>query len=318
VTILVWPARSPWAAELIMRARELPTPLSREVAVLDLDGRASPGEDAADVLVRVEPSPAADDPDVCVECVSRAARHVAADLVLVGASKLGLEVGPRVAERLAAAYAPWALGFGIDAQTGTFTARCTTYAGSAETTYDFGPGPLVATMAGGSEGAKAPARAAVRIETLSVASAAPRLRVLAERPKVAGERLESARAIVDLGLGVRDRDDLGLMAELARALDARVACSRPIAAEREWLPEWLGLSGAKVAPELCLAIGVSGAIQHIVGIRGSRIIVAVNSDPDAAIFAEADLGVVADLYEFVPALIERLRTRGIRPGWDGA
>jgi electron transfer flavoprotein alpha subunit len=81
------------------------------------------------------------------------------------------------------------------------------------------------------------------------------------------------------------------------------------------LPEWLGLSGAKVKPELCLTIGVSGAIQHVVGIRDSRVIAAVNNDENAAIFTQADLGVVADLNEFVPVLIERLQARRMRPAW---
>ena len=103
---------------------------------------------------------------------------------------------------------------------------------------------------------------------------------------------------------------------MADLLDGQLACSRPIASDRDWFPEWLGLSGAKIKPELCLTVGVSGAIQHIVGIRDSRIIAAVNNDEGAAIFAQADYGVVADLYEFVPALIERIKARGIRPAWQ--
>ena len=92
--------------------------------------------------------------------------------------------------------------------------------------------------------------------------------------------------------------------------------SRPVSSDRDWLPEWLGLSGAKIKPELCLTLGISGAIQHIVGIRDSRVIAAVNNDEDAAIFTQADIGIVADLYEFLPALMERFKARGIRPAWS--
>jgi electron transfer flavoprotein alpha subunit len=82
------------------------------------------------------------------------------------------------------------------------------------------------------------------------------------------------------------------------------------------MAEWLGLSGAKIKPELCLTVGISGAIQHVIGIRDSRVVAAVNNDEDAAIFTQADIGVVADLYEFLPVLIERLRARGARPTWE--
>jgi len=98
-------------------------------------------------------------------------------------------------------------------------------------------------------------------------------------------------------------------------LDGQLACSRPIASDRDWFPEWLGLSGAKIKPELCLTVGVSGAIQHIVGIRDSHLIAAVNTDEGAAIFSQADYGVVADLYEFIPALMERIKARSIHPVW---
>ena len=88
-----------------------------------------------------------------------------------------------------------------------------------------------------------------------------------------------------------------------------------MSSDRDWFPEWLGLSGAKVKPELCLTIGVSGAVQHVVGIRDSRVIAAVNNDENAAIFAQADIGVVADLNEFLPVLMERLKSKGARPAW---
>jgi electron transfer flavoprotein alpha subunit len=105
------------------------------------------------------------------------------------------------------------------------------------------------------------------------------------------------------------REDLELAESLASLLGGQVACTRPISSERDWFPEWLGLSGKKLSPDLCITLGVSGAIQHVIGIRDSKIIVAVNKDEGAGIFMQADYGVVADLYEFVPVLIEALRAR---------
>jgi electron transfer flavoprotein alpha subunit len=98
---------------------------------------------------------------------------------------------------------------------------------------------------------------------------------------------------------------------LADLFEGQLACSRPIASDRNWFPEWLGLSGAKIKPEICLTVGVSGAIQHIIGIRDSKLIVSINNDENAAIFSQSDYGVVADLYEILPVLTERLKARGI-------
>ena len=144
----------------------------------------------------------------------------------------------------------------------------------------------------------------------------PRMTILEYNPKPSsGIRLEEARLVVDVGQGMKQRDDLRMVQAVADLLDGQLACSRPIASDRDWFPEWLGLSGAKIKPELCLTIGISGAIQHIVGIRDSRLIAAVNNDENAAIFSQADYGVVADLYEFLPIFIERIKARGIHPEW---
>lgn len=125
-----------------------------------------------------------------------------------------------------------------------------------------------------------------------------------------GVDLEAAEVIVSVGRGFKKKEDLSLASELAALIGGEVGCSRPIAGDLKWLPEdrHIGLSGKWVKPRLYLAVGISGQIQHLVGIRGSKTIVAVNNDPSAPIHREADYSVVADLYEFLPALIERLRS----------
>jgi electron transfer flavoprotein alpha subunit len=120
--------------------------------------------------------------------------------------------------------------------------------------------------------------------------------------------LSAAEIIVSVGRGIKDKENLPLLEELAQLLGAELAASRPIC-DNGWLPmvRQVGSSGQTVAPKLYLAIGISGAIQHLVGIKGAKIIVAVNKDPDAPIFEMADYGIVGDLFEVVPALIEELR-----------
>jgi len=318
MTILVWADSPTVAATLTSRARRIADPLGWEVALMLLvdqtvDESPEPG---VDVVYRVATATRSDDSDACVDALSRVVALVKPTVTLIGASKLGLEVAPRLAERTGADYAPWLIQLNVDGSSGAITARCTSHAGLAETTSVFKRGHIIATAAQVSPENSASAGREPRVVTIDLPFRLPRVSVLAKRPKVKGERLETARAIVDVGQGVRQRDDLGQIAVLAGLLDARVACTRPVASERDWFPEWLGLSGTKVSPEFCLTVGVSGAVQHIVGIRGSRIIAAINSDENAAMLSEVDFGVVADLYEFVPILIDRLVARGVRPVWS--
>ena len=120
--------------------------------------------------------------------------------------------------------------------------------------------------------------------------------------------LTQAERIVSVGRGIKSQEHIALAKQLAEALGAELAASRPIC-DAGWLPmeRQIGSSGQTVAPKLYLALGISGAIQHVVGMKGARTIVAINKDPEAPIFEIADYGIAGDLFEIVPAMIAALK-----------
>ena len=121
--------------------------------------------------------------------------------------------------------------------------------------------------------------------------------------------LSQAERIVSVGRGIKEQANIALAQKLAEAIGAEIAASRPIC-DAGWLPmeRQVGSSGQTVAPKLYLALGISGAIQHLVGMKGANTIVAINKDPDAPIFEIADYGIVGDLFEIVPAIIEAVKS----------
>ena len=174
-----------------------------------------------------------------------------------------------------------------------------------------GSGPCLVSVQSGAFRAEATETAAAEITTFTPNLDAAQIRTKPGEPYRGTAQtvdLGSAQMIVAVGRGIKEESNLSLVQDLAASLGAELAASRPIC-DNGWLPieRQVGSSGQTVAPKLYLAVGISGAIQHLVGMKGSQCIVAINKDAEAPIFEVADYGIVGDLFEVVPALTEAIK-----------
>ena len=130
-----------------------------------------------------------------------------------------------------------------------------------------------------------------------------------EEKKSGGVDIEKAQAIVSIGRGLGNKDKLSAIEPFASAINAVIAGSRPVCLDYHWLSEdrQVGLSGKKVRPKVYIALGISGQIQHIAGMRGSKIVIAVNKDKTAPIFEECDYGIVGDMFDVLPKLLDGIK-----------
>lgn len=139
------------------------------------------------------------------------------------------------------------------------------------------------------------------------------VKVLNRKAKVrASGDIREAGVVVAVGRGIEKKEDIEMIRELGELLGGEIGCTRPIAEEMHWLPEELciGISAQQVKPQLYLGVGVSGQIQHVVGFRDAKVVCAINNDENSPIFGYSDYGIVGDLYDVVPRLIEELKKSG--------
>jgi electron transfer flavoprotein alpha subunit len=231
-------------------------------------------------------------------------------VVLVPGTTAGRDYAPLVAARLGAGLAADCVSFAIES--GALSAMRPVLGGRALTRVMFpGPGPAMATVRSGSFARAEPGLTEPVVEMLEVALTQEdqRVSLVETTPKGTGvSRLDSADVIVSGGRGLKEPAHFATVEELAEALGAAVGATRAVV-DAGWRPhhEQIGQTGKTVSPRLYVAVGISGAVQHNVGMQGSDYIVAINRDPDAPIFKIASFGIVGDLFEVVPALTAEVR-----------
>jgi len=249
-------------------------------------------------------------PDGFTKVMAEAVQKVSPAIVLFPATSLGKDLAPRVAAKLG-------LGLASDCtelflENGRLEAKRPVYAGKAYVRVAFHSEPQMATLRPNvfpievvEEGRQAP------VEEMPVTLQSSDLRYVVKEfvPTATGRvELTEADIIVSGGRGMKGPENFRMLEELADLLGAAVGASRA-AVDAGWRPhsDQVGQTGKTVSPNLYIAVGISGAIQHLAGMSSSKCIVAINKDPEAPIFQKADYGIVGDLFEVVPTLIEEIK-----------
>ncbi|MEM1539668.1 MAG: electron transfer flavoprotein subunit alpha/FixB family protein [Candidatus Bathyarchaeia archaeon] len=229
------------------------------------------------------------------------------DIILIGSTKRGKEVAARLAARLKAGLIPDVLKLEVSEEKMLKASRIV-YGGNGVAVQTFRTKPQIVTVPPRTFEKPKPSEKRADVVNVEVKVEEPKVTVVEVKPiEESKARIEEAKIVVCGGRGVSKKEDFKMFEELANLLGGQVGATRPLAEDRKWFSEWVGLSGKKVKPDLYVGCGISGMIQHIAGIRDSKIIVAINKDPEAPIFEVADYAVVGDIYQVIPALIEVLK-----------
>jgi electron transfer flavoprotein alpha subunit len=242
--------------------------------------------------------------------VAQAVGDVNPAVVLMPGTTSGRDYAPRLAARLGLGLAADCVDLKVE--DGGLVAVRPLLGGRVQTAVRFeGEGPSLATVRAGSFERAHPTHDPVDVTSTPVTIGPDDLKVRVVETlheDTGGKRLDSAERIVAGGRGLKEPDRFAMVEELAGALNAAVGASRAVV-DAGWRPhhEQVGQTGQTVAPRLYVAVGISGAVQHLVGMQGADYIVAINRDPDAPIFNIASFGIVGDLFEVVPAVIEELK-----------
>ncbi len=309
--ICVYSERPDVVLELLAPACDLARAGRLEISTVSIGNHdaAEPLAHGAGRVLQIEGVSPQGDAASHAAALGRAVARLRPSIVLIGATIHGTEVAARLAQDLGVGCASECLSIEAAGDEVTVERNCL---GGFVTRQSFVKRPAIATIRPGRHDPPPRlARATGDTERLRLDTTANGTRVLATEPRRRSRvELDRAATIVCVGRGLAKRDDLPLVEQLAAALGGALAATRPLTDDLGWLPVDLkvGLSGQTVKPRLYIACGVSGQIEHVVGMRSSGTVVAINRDPRAPIMEHADYRIVGDLYELIPALVRALES----------
>ncbi len=245
------------------------------------------------------------DSQVYSKLIADAAQKLGAKTIVIRHTANGKSIAGRVAVRLNAS-----LVSGVNSlptNDGEFLINKSVYSGKAIATYKLTNEYKVLTLMGNTI-QPASIGSTITAEPIDIEVMSPKIKVINKSTQTGITPLPEAEKVVSAGRGMKEPGNWGIIEELATTLGATTACSRPVA-DIGWRPhhEHVGQTGVAIRPNLYIAIGISGAIQHLAGVNNSKTIVVINKDPEAPFFKAADYGVVGDLFEVVPKLNEALK-----------
>ncbi len=245
------------------------------------------------------------DSQVYATVIAEAANKIGATVVIVPNTSTGKAVVGRVAVKLKAGLVSGANT--LPTNDGAFKVRKGVFSGKAIAEFTISSPIKVISLVGNAIPPEITG-SDVAVSPLSIAIPASRVTVKSVKTAEGIVPLPEAELVVSAGRGMKDPSNWGIVEDLATTLGATTACSRPVA-DAHWRPhhEHVGQTGVAIRPNLYIAIGISGAIQHLAGVNNSRVIVVINKDPEAPFFKAADYGVVGDLFEIVPKLTEAVK-----------
>jgi len=248
-------------------------------------------------------------PDAYASAMEHVVRTADPQYVVMSHTYLVRDFAPKLAARFGKGLISDCIRMNTESGKVTFTRRIFLGKLDADVVSDAEAPLFVTFQSGAFRPDQAVKGSAATIEELQVDVSEPRMKAEAPFQEVKqAVDLSKADVIVAVGRGIKNKDNIALAEKLAEVLGGDLAASRPIC-DAEWLPidRQIGSSGQTVAPKLYIALGISGAIQHLVGMKNSQTIVAINKDPEAPIFDIADYGIVGDLFEALPVLTEEIR-----------
>jgi electron transfer flavoprotein alpha subunit len=268
----------------------------------NISGDGGLGEYGASKVL-VDSSISTADSSTLTALMEKAVAATGANVIVVSHDSTGMMVSPRLAARLNAGLVTGAVAL-PDASSG-FVVKKKVFSGKAFANVEITSAVKIIGLLPNAFGLK-PKGGTAAVESISTGAQSSVEVVGFEATSTDGSiPLPEAELVVSAGRGLKGPENWGMVEELARVLGAATACSRPVA-DIGWRPhhEHVGQTGVAIRPNLYIAIGISGAIQHLAGVNGSKVIVVINTDPEAPFFKAADYGILGDAFEVVPKLVE--------------